>query len=210
MMRFKYLTVLICVSGFFFFAPGASGAGVKLTSDEIRKLSQGKLVVRPNSESRKNSVIAGTSFAVINAPPDIVSRAFQDLSAWPSIFYNTDSARLVRIRGNKKTVKMTLGNKYITVKFFLNLVSYRDAMEFAYSVDKSRPHDIDESRGWIRLIPQPGGRTLVVFSTFAKVPFGMLIALMGDKVLYWIETRLLSVPKGLKKWVEGPTGNKYR
>ncbi len=210
MMKFRLYFLSICVLGLFFFSSSAFGAGVKLTSDEIRKLSQGKLVIHPMKGSRKNSVIAGTSFALINAPPDIVSRAFQDLSAWPSIFHNTDSVRLVKVRGNKRTVKMTLGNKYITVKFFLNLVSYRDAMEFAYAVDKSRPNDIEESRGWLRLIPQPGGRTLVVFSTFAKVPFGMLIALMGDKVMYWIETRLLSVPKGLKKWVEGPTGDKYR
>jgi hypothetical protein len=210
MMNLKSLSVVVCVLGGLFFAPCASGAGVELTSEEIKKISQGKLVIRPMKGSRKNSVIAGSSFALINARPDIVSRAFEDLSAWPSIFYNTDAARLVAIRGNKKTVKMSLGNKYIKVNFFLNLVSYNDAMEFAYSIDRSRPSDIEETRGWLRLIPQPGGRTLVIFSTFAKIPFGMLIALMGDKVLYWIETRLLSVPKGLKKWVEGPTGAKYR
>jgi hypothetical protein len=210
MMKLKSLSVVICVLGGLFFAPRPSGAGVNLTNEEIKKLSQGRLVIRPMKGSRKNSVIAGSSFALINARPYIVSRAFEDLSAWPSIFYNTDSARLVAIRGNKKTVKMTLGNKYITVNFFLNLVAYNDSMEFAYSIDKSRPGDIEDTRGWLRLIPQPGGRTLVVFSTYAKVPFGMLIALMGDKVLYWIETRLLSVPKGLKKWVEGPTGAKYR
>ncbi|MCP4600228.1 MAG: hypothetical protein GY847_06795 [Proteobacteria bacterium] len=193
-----------------FFAPSVSSARVDLTSEEIEKISQGRLVIRPMKGSRKNSVIAGSSFALINARPDIVSRAFEDLSAWPSIFYNTNAARLVAIRGNKKTVKMSLGNKYITVDFFLNLVSYNDSMEFAYSIDRSRPNDIEDTRGWLKLIPQPEGRTLVVFSTYAKVPFGMLIALMGDKVLYWIETRLLSVPKGLKKWVEGPTGAKYR
>lgn len=209
-MGIKNLLRAIFILGVFFCAPGVSGAGVKLTGEEIKKLSQGKLVIHPMAGSRKNSVIAGTSFAVINASPEVVSRAFEDLSAWPSIFYNTESARLVKIRGNKKTVKMTIGNKYITIRFFLNLVFYSDTMEFAYSIDKSRPHDIDVSRGWLRLIPQPGGRTLVVFSTFAKVPFGMLIALMGDKVLYWIESRLLSVPKGLKEWVEGPTGAKYR
>ena len=132
------------------------------------------------------------------------------MEAWPSIFYNTHSARLVEIRGNLRTFKLTIGNRYITVAFFVNMISYEDAMEFAYSVDKSRPRDIEDARGWLKLIPQPGGRTLVVFSTVTKVPFGMLIALMGDKVLGWIETRLLSVPKGLKTLVEGPAGAKYR
>ena len=46
-----------------------------------------------------------------------------------------------------------------------------------------------------------GARTLVVFTTMAKVPLSGLVKLFGHKVMKWIEHRVFSVPKRLQKRV---------
>ena len=194
----------------FLIASWEASAAISLTEKEINALARGEMVVRPMDEAAKKGMIAGVSFVVVNAPAEVVWRAFNDLSAWPAIFYNTLDARQLSIRGETREIKLRLGNKYIGLDFFATLVTNHAQLELSYSLDAKRTPTVDESKGWIRLIPQPGGRTLVVFSAFAKIPFGGIIALMGDELLRLIEYRLLSVPRRLKDWVESPSGEKYR
>jgi hypothetical protein len=209
-MRLRRFIRTFCLALAVLLIPLGARAGIDLTEKEIKTLSAGGLVMRPLPGSGKNSMIAGVSFALINAPREVVWRAFRDLSAWPVIFYNTHEARQLGAADRKSTVQVKVGNRYISFDFFLTLLSDKEKWSFSYAIDKTKPHEIEDTRGKLQLVEQPGGRTLVIFSTYVKVPFGLLIKIMGDEVLEWIEHRLLSVPTRLKEWVEDPTGDKYR
>ncbi|MCP4604640.1 MAG: hypothetical protein GY847_29655 [Proteobacteria bacterium] len=185
-------------------------ANVSLSPSEIKTLARGGLVKSPLAGSGINSTIAGASFILIDSPPDIVLRAFEDVSAWTSIFPNTYKSRIVAAWGNVKVVKMRLGNRLFKFDFYFTVTSDREKRVVVYALNENKPHDIDECRGSIKFIPQPGDRTLVAFTSLVKVPFGAIIRLMGKKAIGWIEHRVLIVPRRLKKWVEGPTGAKYR
>jgi len=191
-------------------APAESNAGIEFSAHEIKTLTNGGLVIHPLPGSGENSVVAGTSFVLIDAPPEVVWRAIQDVPVWTHIFPNTSSSKVMAVSGGTKAVKMRVGNAIIKVGFYLTAVFDQEKMNFTFSLNKKKPHDIDEARGWMRLLPQPGGKTLVVFSALVRTPFGLLIKLMGNKVIGWIEHRMLIAPKRLKEWVEGPNGVKYR
>ncbi|MDJ0765506.1 MAG: SRPBCC family protein [Myxococcota bacterium] len=183
----------------------ATWAGISLSEQEMHTLVTGGLVKRPLPTSRQNSTLAGVSFALINAPTDVVWRALEDISAWPRIFPNTHEARVVAAQGNVRAVRMRMGNRLIKLTYFLSVHFDKDNLKVGFALNKNKPRDVDECRGYVRLIAQPGNRTLVAFSSLAKMPFGPLIRLVGDKVLGWIENRMLSMPERLKKWIEAPS-----
>lgn len=187
----------------------AARADVKLDDAEIQRLVKGELVKRPLPGSGRGSVVAGTSFVLIEAPVDKVWRALNDVSSWTSVFPNTFAARTVHSQGDGRAVKMQLGNRYFTFDFYLTVIVDRESRELTFALNEKKPHDVDEVRGTVRLSPQPGGRTLVAFAALARVPFGPLISLMGDSVVQVLESRVLSVPARLKRWVEGPNGKRY-
>ena len=174
-------------------------AGINLTPKETQQLAAGWQVRHPLPSSGKNSVIAGTSFILINAPVDKVWNALNEVPAWSKIFPNTFSCKAVASKGNSMLVKMKIGNRFFTFDFFLTIALDKQKKTLSYDLNKDKPADIEEARGKVRLFPQPGGRTLVVFTTLVKVPFGAIISLMGDKIVRIMEERILSVPKSLKK-----------
>ncbi|MCP4679267.1 MAG: hypothetical protein GY854_28020 [Deltaproteobacteria bacterium] len=210
MMGTRIIIAILCFVLAAVHSPEQVCAGITLTQSEISTLAQGGLVSRPLPDSGKNSTIAGVSFTVINAPADAVMRALEDVSAWKHIFPNTYEAKTVASNGNTRTVKMRFGNALFKAGLYLTAVFDRQKLELVYALNKKKPHDIEESRGSVKLIPQSEGRTLVAFTSLVKVPFGALINLMGQKVVGWIEYRVLVTPKRLKDWVEGQSGDKYR
>ncbi len=209
-MLLRIASAIICVLCIVVFRPQSLRAGIELTQHEINSLVQGRAVLRPLHGSGTNSTIAGVSFALINAPVDVVWRAVEDVSAWRHIFSNTHECHAVAGQDNVRVVKMSMGNKVLKADFHLTAVFHAEKYELTYTLNKKKPHDIEETRGSMKLLPQPGGLTLVAFTTLVKIPFAALVRLMGDKVIGWIEYRVLITPKRLKNWVEGPSGAKYR
>lgn len=200
----------ILVAVFCSLLPWTAAAGVDLTPDEIKALSAGELVVKPLPTSGENSVIAGASFILVNNSPEIVWRALEDISAWTTLFPNTHEARLMAITESGQSVKMRFGNRLLELSFYLTVTFDKEKKEAFYALNKSKPHDIQETRGSVRMSPQPGGRTLVIFSSLVHVPFTQLISLLGADIIERIERKVLSVPMRLKKWVEGEHGAKYK
>lgn len=189
--------LMICVSS------DKTHAGIELGPDELKRLVKGELVARPLPESGKNSTVAGISFALVDASPEKVMRAINNVDAWTVIFPNTYESKIVGSRDGIRAVRMTLGNSLIKMSFYLTVVTDKKKQMVRFQLNKDKPHDIQDTRGWIRLIPQmEGRRTLVAFTGLATVPFGPIIGLLGGEVTTWVERRLLSVPARLKKWVE--------
>ncbi len=66
--------------------PGAARAA-SFSADEQATLARGEVVRRPLDEASNNEgYVGGTSFAIVNAPPDVVWRAMRDFASFPSIF----------------------------------------------------------------------------------------------------------------------------
>jgi hypothetical protein len=109
------------ILGFLLFAllwiPGAAKAAT-FTDEEKAALDRGAVVRHPlGTDSNSEGYLGGTSYAVVNAAPDVVWRAMQDISAFPSILPQTLASEIISDRGNRKVVKMTQGTSLMTLSF---------------------------------------------------------------------------------------------
>jgi ribosome-associated toxin RatA of RatAB toxin-antitoxin module len=190
------------------FAAGQALA-VDFTAAEKSKLSAGKVVKKPLAKSGKNGTYGGSAYALIDAPADLIWAAILDWSSYKKVYPKTVQVKEVSRKGGKSLVHMEQGHKLISVAYDVEVEADEAKQMISFKLVKNRPHDIEETRGYWRLFPQKDGRTLVAYVVAVQVPAG-LVNLLGEKMSNKLARALLHVPGSLKKWVEGPGGNRYR
>ena len=148
----------------------ASLSALEFTSSELSALSAGKLVCKPLSTSRQNGFYGGTGFALVDATPEVIWRFLEDWRAYPDAFPRTVEVKEVSQKERSSLVRMRLGYKLLSVKYFLSVDRDWNQKTITFNLAKSRPHDIHATRGYWRLLPQPDGRTLVAYGIAVQLP----------------------------------------
>lgn len=189
-------------------AAGTASA-VDFSEKEKDKLAAGKTVKKPMAKAGKNGIYGGSAYTLIDAPADLVWAAIEDWDSYKKIYPKTVSVKEVSRKGNKSLVRMEQGHQLISVAYHVEVVKDADKKMISFKLVKNKPHDIVETKGYWRLFPQDDGRTLVAYVVAVQVPNG-LVNLLGESMSNKLARALLGVPNDLKKWVEGPNGNRYR
>lgn len=179
------------------------------TAQEKADLKAGKMIRRPLTDTRKKGFYGGTGWTVIDAPMDVIWKAILDWESYPEAFPKTLDVREVSRKDDRRLIQMELGHKLIRLRYFVEVDFDFDGRRIAFRMLDDRPHDIDDSRGYWRFFPQKNGKTLVAYVVAARLPMGV-VNLISPQVEERIEGALLKIPGFLKKWVEGPNGDKYR
>jgi carbon monoxide dehydrogenase subunit G len=161
-------------------------------------------VSRPMRNARAN-LVGGTSWIVVDADWQTVWRALTDFGAYTRIFPKTDSSRLVSRTGQVRVISMSQGNALIRVNYSLRAVLDPDQHEISFRVDRHRPHALRDGWGFFNLEPQ-GNRTLVSYGIVVDPGSGIVRNLFSGS----LREQLLSVPKRLKRWIEGEGAHRYR
>jgi ribosome-associated toxin RatA of RatAB toxin-antitoxin module len=200
-----FLGVIFCVATVFL-SPCAKA--VDFTKQEVARLAEGKMIRKPLPNSRKNGFYGGAGFAVIDASPETVWAALADYTSYSEIFPRTVEAKELSRRDNDSLICVRMGYKILNIQY--HLVTSRDwnKRTLRFTLEKSKPHDITATRGYWKLLPQEGGRTLVAYAVAVQIPVG-IVAFLGDSVERSLERSLIGLPKYLKKWLEGPAGSRY-
>jgi hypothetical protein len=186
-------------------------AAVDFTAHELEQLAKGKLVKRIMPESGKDSTVGGTSFMMVNALPETVWKATTDIEAWPHIYPYTYSAEPLTRHANATSVRLRLGVKLLQANIYMTVVTDQASFEMSTRLNKQLSSPLaKDMRSTMKLLPQPGGKTLIVYSCVTDVSLGPIVAMLGRTVIQDMENVLLRLPKLLKQYVEGPSGNKYR
>lgn len=178
------------------------------SQDEIKRLSEGKAVIKPLPKSRQNGFYGGAGFSLVDAPVDVVWKALEDWKAYPEIFPKTLSAEEISRKGGRSLIKIQLGYKILNVQYHMAITRDWDTKTVTFNLSNSQAHDIDSTKGYWKLMPQADGRTLVAYAVAVQVPNGIVVFL-GDKVERSLERNLIGLPKFLKRYVEGESGKKY-
>jgi len=186
-----------------------SAHGVEFTKSELARLDSGKSVTKPLPTSRQNGFYGGTGWAIVDAPVEVVWEAIQDWESYPAIFPHTVAVRELSRKNDRLLVRLALGHRLVTCIYHVDVTRDPRKRMLSFRLVPSLPHDIEETRGYWRLFPQQDGRTLVAYVVAAKVPMG-LINLMGAELERKLEWGILNLPINLKRWVEGPNGDRYR
>jgi ribosome-associated toxin RatA of RatAB toxin-antitoxin module len=201
--------LVISIIGLAFLLLSFPSFAVEFSTAELERLQSGKTVRRPLSQSRQNGFYGGTGWAIVDAPADVVFAAIQDWDAYPSVFPRTVSAKELARDKNRSLVRLEMGYKFLSVEYHLNVKRSPENNTVSFTLVPSRAHDIDSVHGYWRLFPQKDGRTLIAYGVALKIPSG-IVAFLGKRLEKELEDDLIGLPRYIKRWVEKPSGNRYR
>lgn len=201
------LIALECALGLLPVSMLAAQGGAAFTPDEIARLEAGKLVTRPTRVHRDGmSLIGGSSWRVIDAPPELVWRALHDFEHYPNMMPQVIEARPLANSGDERSLYIRNGRWPIFASYYLLLNSDREALTIKFHLDHERPHGVNECWGFVRLVPHGARRTLMTFGVLADLGHGILVA-VGASIF---QSAVLEVPSTVKKFLESGGRDLYR
>jgi hypothetical protein len=186
--------------------PGEAKADDLTAADRVR-LEAGELVTRPlpiNAET--GGYVGGTSYLLIDAAPEAVWAAMQDIAVFPRVFPKTLSATVISDRGNRQIVRTVHGNSWLQVSLYVLFRVDSDARKIQWELVRDQPHDLADTRGFWQVQAYDGGRSLVTYANVVDLGSMAALAVFAEA----IQNGLLAVPTNLRDWVMGPDGERYR
>ena len=186
-----------------------SSLGLDFSKTEVERLASGGTVRKPLPTSCKNGFYGGTGFTLVNAPIQIVWKFIQDWKLYEEAFPHIVESKEVYRNGEHSQISMKLGYKILNLGYHLNVSKDWENKTLSFTLAENRPHDIQATRGYWRLFPQPDGKTLVVYAVAAQVPQGISVFL-GKTIEKDLERSLIGLPKYLKRYLESPEGLAYQ
>ena len=188
-------------------APTAEAQRRGFSQDERRTLERGELVVREESRRRGAlRLIGGTSFQVIDQPPEVVWRAIQDTERYPRFIPEAVEARVVDGRNRpERLVYLRHEQGPVGASYFVNVRLSAPRRTMQFRVDRTRPGDLSEGWGFLQVTGFGERQSMVTFGVFADVGVGILAGFVRPRVHEW----MMRVPELLKRFLEGAGRRRY-
>ncbi len=183
-------------------SPALAGiGGSAFSEDEWRKLESGELVSRRQTSRRDGlDLIGGSSWQVIDAPPDLVWRALLDTNHYPRMMPQVLEAKLIEKREGQRTVFVRQGQKGIAEKkYYLHVQIHEAKRDITFAVDEQRPHDLRAAWGFYTVRPYKQDRTLLAYGILADLGGGIFESVFETQIHDW----MLKTPWMVKRFVEG-------
>ena len=174
---------------------------LKLSDGEKSRLKAGETVIRELPSSGQKGFYGGSGYTVIDAP---VEKVWEVLTTWKNyteIFPYTKECSPISTKGNRTLLKMVTGHPIVSVQYYLNVEANKSEKTLQFELVTNYPHDLDMLKGFWRLFPQPGGRTLAAYVVSTRAPSG-LVVLVGPELAREAIQMLLSIPGNVRKWME--------
>ncbi|HEX5099311.1 MAG TPA: SRPBCC family protein [Polyangiaceae bacterium] len=170
------------------------------TASEREALVAGATVSRPVRFERgeNGSYIGGVSYQVVRATPSAVMTALASIENLPRVLPRTQSATLVRSAGRTATVELTQGKAPFLVTYSVHLEQTEAGNALRFWLDPSRPHDVRDVWGFVRVTPFGSGASLVTLAVSLDIGPGIARAFFTDR----IERMILRAPAKIREYVE--------
>lgn len=176
------------------------------TSDERAHLTRGELVSRPHRPGTADGWLGGVGFQVIDRPTAEVWRALEDLDAYQYMLPGTDLTRDEGPEGGARVLYVHQAQMGIEVSYCLRLHLDAVGRRVEFELDRDRPHDVEDARGFLELQSFHRTRTLVTWAVCATLGMGAVEPMIRGVVEPW----LLRVPSTMKSYLEGQARDRYR
>lgn len=169
------------------------------TAEEEQQLRSGQLVVRPTELVRNGArLMGGLAWQVVTAPPQRVWRAMTNVRAYPRFLPAVEEARFIETSGADQRLFIRHKMGFVAASYFVLASQDAASYRMKFKLDRSRPSDLRDAFGEMRVSPYPGGRSVVSLAILADVGEGLIAGLVRKNVHEW----MLRVPAQLKKFVE--------
>ena len=201
----KFILIPTVVMTFLF---SISAGAVTFSAAEKEKLQSGKTVKKRLSNSCNNGFYGGSGYTLIDAPAEVVWKAILDYNTYHKVFAATSRVSEIERKGSKSLIHYEMGYKFLTLEYYLEVTKNHSKYTLSFEMLTDKPHDITMARGYWRLFPQKGGRTLVAYVVSTQIPMG-IVNLMKKSWHPLVERNLIGAPNDIKKWLASPGGKKY-
>lgn len=190
------LAVVACVA---VSVPVSAVAQHDLSAAERARLQRGELVTRPALRRVGEQVtFGGTSYQVIQAPLAQVWRAISDPRRYTELLPQVRSARQVAQTGTSRAVALRHQRGPVDVSYVMNFLFEAGTHTVLFNLDETRPHDIRQGWGFIRLARRGPDHTLVSFGAMVGIDSGVVSAGLRPTLQEWI----LKVPLTMKWYMD--------
>jgi len=177
-----------------------AGRAYGFTASERDALLGGRTVGRPVRFERgeSGSYIGGVSYQVVRASPAQVIAALASVESLPRALPRTESAKLVSSSGRSATVELTQGKAPFLVTYSVRLDQEPSGTGLRFWLDPSRPHDVRDVFGFVRVTPFGPDKSLVTMAVALDMGPGIARVLFTDR----IERIILRAPAKIREFVE--------
>jgi ribosome-associated toxin RatA of RatAB toxin-antitoxin module len=203
-MRDQHGTAVV-VTAFIAVAWAAEARADGLTQEQIAEMEDGTCIRIKLEKDEQKGFIGGTSYALIDQDIDKIWNAITDADVYPKIYPTTIESKTVYEKGNKSLVKMVQGNKVVKATYFLDYTTNDKKHKLSWKLNKSKPHDIHDSRGYFRFAPYKDGRILMKMVTVVDLGNAVIEKLFGNK----IARGMLKLPMKFRRFLKKPEADKY-
>lgn len=204
--------MVLAVGGLAFFGPGPADAGTgpgaqaAFSAAERASLERGELVERRSSrEHGELRLMGGSSWQLIDSPPEVVWQALLDTPRYPRFLPQVAEARLVKQAGGTRQVFVRHGG-LASASYYVSLRVESPLREISFRIEESGAIGVRAAWGFYSLRPYGHGRTLLAFGIMADIGGGLLTAIVRPQVHEW----MMKVPWMVKRFLEGGGRDLYK
>ncbi len=167
--------------------------------EEQAALRAGKLVVRSERRTRGAAhLTGGLAWQLVDADQDTVWKALSDVAAYPHFLPAVVLARRLDRVGDEQRLFIKHHTLLIDSSYCVLSRSNSERRIFSFRLDHSRPADIDDAWGEIRVSAFSPRRSVVSLAIMADLGSGLIARLLRAEVSEW----MLRIPAQLKRYVE--------
>ncbi len=150
-------------------------------------------------------LIGGTSFQVIDHPPEVVWRAVLDTQRYPRFIPEAVEARVVNGDQEQHLLYLRHEQGPVEASYYVNCRVSEERRTMQFRVDLTRPGDLSEGWGFLRVTEFGEGQSMVTFGIFADIGDGVLAGFVRPTVQDW----MMRVPELLRRYLEGSGRTRY-
>lgn len=182
----------------------ASAYDPALSKEEIERLEQGEVVSHPDDfELDGRRWMGGVSWAIVDAPSTEVGDALDMPASYWQILPKVRDVRWIALsRAGDAIVQLEQGSSIAHGRYTIGVRREREAYGaemVRFWIDGRYPRDLADARGWFRLEPIAGQRTLVTYVIMIDLGPGLFKRLFEEK----IRKSALRTPLLVRRYFEG-------
>lgn len=179
-----------------------------LSPEEIERLEQGEVISRDDTvEQDGRRWIGGVSYAIVDATTSRVGETLDDVRSYSEILPKVRMVRWIALtREGDAVIQLEQGTAIAHGRYTLAIRREREphgAEMVRFWLDGRFPRDLADARGWYRLEPIEGGRTLVTYVVMIDLGPGLFKHLFEEK----IRRSALRAPLLLRRYFEARKGD---
>jgi hypothetical protein len=169
------------------------------SQDEERRLRAGELVARPSSEERDGlRLIGGTSWQLVDAPPEQVFRALCDTSRYARMLPAVTGSSLLHEQPGYHRVRLEHKKGPIGISYEVGARFYQERLDVTFALE-SAPYGLPKAAwGFFSVRPYGTRQTLLAYGVMTDPGDGLVLSFVRSSVHEW----LLRVPRQVKFYVE--------